>query len=103
MDTTPTPFEALCTAVDRAGGQSALARVCGVSQTAVWKWLQTRRLPPIHVLAVETATGISRHHLRPDIYPPEIPAAPARFCGVDHTAPLVAFNRGAALREGAQA
>lgn len=103
MDTTPTPFEALNAAVDRVGGQSAMARVCGVSQTAVWKWLQTRRLPPHYVLAVETATGISRHHLRPDIYPPELPTAPARFLGVDHGVSLVAFNRGAGLYEGAQA
>lgn len=80
-----------------------MARICGVSQTAVWKWLQIRRLPPLYVLAVEASTGISRHHLRPDIYPPEIPAAPARFLGVDHGVPLVAFNRGAALRDGASA
>lgn len=103
MTDAPTPFEALQAALNKAGSQSALARVCGVSQPTVWKWLQTRRLPPIHVLAVEAATGISRHHLRPDIYPPEIPAASARFCGVDHAAPLVAFNRRGALRDGAPA
>ncbi|MBB3953418.1 transcriptional regulator [Novosphingobium sediminicola] len=103
MSNAPTPFEALQAALNKAGSQSALARICGVSQPTVWKWLQTRRLPPIHVLAVETATGISRHHLRPDIYPAEIPAAPARFLDVDHGASLVAFNRGTALRDGASA
>jgi DNA-binding transcriptional regulator YdaS (Cro superfamily) len=67
-----TPFEALSKAVGLAGGQSALARICGVSQTAVWKWLQSsKRLPAEHVLKVEAATGISRHLLRPDIYPVE--------------------------------
>lgn len=103
MESTPSPYEALQAALNKAGSQSALARVCGVSQPTVWKWLQTRRLPPIHVLAVETATGISRHHLRPDIYPPEIPAVPARFLGVNQGGPLVAFNRAAALRDGASA
>jgi DNA-binding transcriptional regulator YdaS (Cro superfamily) len=80
------PFEALCSAVDRAGGQSALARICGVGQPAVWKWLQSsKRLPAEHVLAVEAATKVSRHHLRPDIYPVDMPPAP-RWMGVDQAA-----------------
>ena len=71
-----TPFEALKHAVVLAGGQSSLARLCGVSQTAVWKWLQSgKRLPAEYVLAVEAALGISRHLLRPDIYPLDTSAA----------------------------
>ena len=67
---TATPFEALSDAVTRSGSQSAFARLCGVSQTAVWKWLQSgKRLPAEHVLTVERATGVSKHLLRPDIYP----------------------------------
>ncbi|SNS20850.1 Putative antitoxin of toxin-antitoxin system, YdaS/YdaT [Sphingomonas laterariae] len=47
-----------------------MARLCGRSQPTVWKWLQSsKRLPPDYVLKVEAATGISRHLLRPDIYP----------------------------------
>lgn len=77
MQQNTTPFETLQKAVDIAGGQSALARVCDVSQAAVWKWLQSaKRLPAEHVLRVESATGISRHLLRPDIYPREIDLAP---------------------------
>ncbi|WP_080572834.1 transcriptional regulator [Sphingobium yanoikuyae] len=54
------------------GSQSALARLCGVSQQSVSKWvLRNKLLPAEHVLAVEHATGISRHDLRPDIYPRE--------------------------------
>lgn len=54
-----------------------MARLCGVKQPSVWRWLRiTHVLPPEHVLAVEAATGISRHDLRPDIYPIESPAAP---------------------------
>jgi DNA-binding transcriptional regulator YdaS (Cro superfamily) len=78
MEQQITPFEALQLAVDTAGGQSALARICSVSQTAVWKWLQSaKRLPAEYVLMVEAATGVSRHALRPDIYPLETVALPA--------------------------
>jgi len=74
MELIPTPFEALEAAVAKAGSQSALARICGVSQTAVWKWLQSgKRLPAEYVLTVEAETMVSRHHLRPDIYPSTLP------------------------------
>ena len=66
------PFEALTALVDKAGSQSALARQLGVSQTAVWKWLQSsKRLPAEYVLKAESLYGVSRHLLRPDIYPIE--------------------------------
>jgi len=72
MDTTLTPYEALQEAVRLAGGQSAMARICDKKQPSVWKWLQSsKRLPAEHVLAVEAATGVSKHLLRPDIYPIE--------------------------------
>jgi DNA-binding transcriptional regulator YdaS (Cro superfamily) len=70
MDLAVTPFEALQQAVSLAGGQSATARICKVSQTAVWKWLQSgKRLPAEHVLPMSEATGVLPHLLRPDIYP----------------------------------
>lgn len=73
--TTPTPFEALERALKEAGSQSALARLCGVSQPSVWKWLQSsKRVPANYVLRIEASTGVSRHHLRPDIYPTFLPA-----------------------------
>lgn len=65
-----TPSESLRASVEIVGSQSAYARICGVSQTAVWKWLQSgKRLPAEHVLIVEARSGVSRHLLRPDIYP----------------------------------
>lgn len=68
------PFQALQLAVDIAGGQSAMGRICNKAQPTVWKWLQTsKRLPPEHVLAAEAKTGVSRHLLRPDIYPLSLP------------------------------
>lgn len=56
-------------AVQAAGGQQALAEKCGVKYQAIQKWLRTKRVPAERVLAVEAATGVSRHELRPDIYP----------------------------------
>ena len=60
---------AIIHAVSKAGGQSALARELGVRPQAVQKWCALGRLPPLRVLAVEAATGVSRKALRPDIYP----------------------------------
>lgn len=56
-------------AVELAGGQAALARIVGVTQPTVWAWLRKGEMPAEYVLATERATGISRHALRPDIYP----------------------------------
>lgn len=93
MDESPTPLEALKDAVDAAGSQSEFARICGVGQPAVWKWLNSgKHLPAEHVLAVEAATGVSRHSLRPDIYPREL-LVPA-------SAPAVAGNRSSELSLG---
>ena len=79
----PTPYEALMRTIDVLGSQSELARVCGVSPTAVWKWVQSsKRLPEPYVLAVEAATGVPRHLLRPDIYPADLGPGP-RWHGVD--------------------
>jgi DNA-binding transcriptional regulator YdaS (Cro superfamily) len=65
-----TPAEALDLATTRVGSQSKLARLCKVSQPAVWGWLnKLKQLPAEHVLTVEAATGVSRHDLRPDLYP----------------------------------
>ena len=92
-----TPYEALELAVSLAGSQSELARQLGVSQPTVWTWLQSsKRLPADHVLTVERLYGISRHDLRPEIYPRNLGPAPEsprvydidqggedRFCGID--------------------
>lgn len=63
--------QALRRAVEKAGGQSALARACGVKQGHVWHWInKSMRVPAEHVLSVEAATGgtVTRHELRPDIF-----------------------------------
>lgn len=67
-----TRYEALLSACREYGSQQAMADDLGVTQPTIWRWLnQSKQLPPEYVLRVETATGVSRHQLRPDIYPIE--------------------------------
>lgn len=75
-------LEALLEAVEIAGSQSALAakvnkylveqgREPSVKQAHVWNWLNRQHETPADcVLAVEAATGVSRHRLRRDVFGP---------------------------------
>ena len=60
--------EALKRAVERVGGQAKFARAVGVTAQAVSQWDE---VPPLRVLTVERVSGVSRHELRPDLYPLE--------------------------------
>lgn len=55
-------------AVREAGGGAALGRALGLTRQAIYQWA---KVPPEHVLKVESLTGVSRHRLRPDLYPEE--------------------------------
>lgn len=67
-----TNLESLQRAIDIAGGQAALSRICNTSQPRVWNWLhRDKKVPAEMVLKIETATGIPRFELRPDLYPQE--------------------------------
>jgi TorA maturation chaperone TorD len=55
----------LSRAIDAAGGVAQLARLVGIAQPSVSNW---SRVPAERVIAVETATGVSRAELRPDLY-----------------------------------
>ena len=68
--------EALKRAVKIAGGQKALAsKLAGVSQQKISYWLNTaKKVQAEYVLAIEEITGVSRHELRPDLYPIEVKA-----------------------------
>ena len=57
--------EGLDEAIRAAGGVGALARKIGISQPSVSNW---SRVPAERVLSVESATGVSRAILRPDLY-----------------------------------
>lgn len=57
-------------AADVVGGQRALAEAMGISPQAVNKW-KSSRVPAERVLDFERVSGLSRHEIRPDIYPRE--------------------------------
>lgn len=81
----PVGRDALLSAIASKGSLSAFARSIGVQYQLVQGWLSTVRkyaTPPAYVLAVERATGVARHQLRPDIWPPE-EAQPPRAHGGD--------------------
>jgi DNA-binding transcriptional regulator YdaS (Cro superfamily) len=64
-------------AVEVAGSQTALAKLIGVRQQHVWKWLRMERIPAERAIEIEQATKgrVTRHELRPDIFgaPPAKP------------------------------
>lgn len=57
------------TAVEEAGGQAALARACGVSQPAVFRWLNGRRVKADYVMSIVSAANgkVEAHQIRPDL------------------------------------
>ena len=65
--------DALRRACDVAGGQARLADRIGTTQSQVWYWLKRSKngVPGEYVLPIERETGVSRHELRPDLYPVE--------------------------------
>jgi DNA-binding transcriptional regulator YdaS (Cro superfamily) len=71
----PAGYSAIRAACEAVGGQVVLARALRVTPQAVILWVAGGRVPAQRVLAVEQASGVPRHALRPDLYPQ--PAAPA--------------------------
>ena len=62
------PETPLVRAIEAAGGLTKLAASLNISKQAVAQW---EEVPPLRVLDVERASGVSRHELRPDLYPVE--------------------------------
>lgn len=58
-------------AVSIVGGQTALAAKLKIRPQAVQQWVAAGSVPVRRVIAIEQATNgeVSRHELRPDIYP----------------------------------
>jgi DNA-binding transcriptional regulator YdaS (Cro superfamily) len=76
MDIKLTRYEALIACRDAAGSDSQMARDLGVPQSTMWRWInQSKQLHHSYVLRAEHLYGVSRHDLRPDIYPLEQPRA----------------------------
>lgn len=53
-------------AVQKAGGQTALADAIGVSQGLVWQWLNGAQINTRHFAPIEKATGIKAGDLLVD-------------------------------------
>ena len=53
-------------AADKAGGVTKLAAELGIKHPSLHSW---KKIPAERVLDIERVTGISRHELRPDLYP----------------------------------
>ena len=62
--------EGLEAAILKAGGQTELANLLGIRQSHISNWKnRNKRVPAERVLDIERVTGVSRHELRPDLYP----------------------------------
>lgn len=72
--------EALKRACEKVGGQKALADLINTTQSQIWYWLEKSKNGAAAgaVLAIEAATGVPRHELRPDIYPAPATSEPER-------------------------
>lgn len=60
--------EELKKAVEKAGGQSAVARKIGCTSQAVSKWCNTGEVPMKRLIDFEKATGIPREKLYPELF-----------------------------------
>ena len=66
-----TQTDGIVSAIAHAGGVRPLSRLLGISAPSVSEWRKRGRIPAERVLQVERVTGVSRHILRPDLYPRE--------------------------------
>lgn len=64
-------MSALDRAVQSAGSQQALAQLLGIKPPSVSGWYDRCRVPAERCIAIEMATGVSRHQLRPDVFGPD--------------------------------
>ena len=51
------------------GRTSELAKKLNISEGTVGAWKSRGVVPALRVIQVERVTGISRHRIRPDLYP----------------------------------
>lgn len=63
------PKKALQAAIKSMGSQKQLASAIRVRPSTLNYWVLRGRPAAEHVLAIEYVSGISRHDLRPDLYP----------------------------------
>lgn len=68
---------ALAAACDAVGGEAKLAELIGKTRSHVSTWKWRGMIPAEQAIPIEKASGVSRHILRPDIYPADEYAEPA--------------------------
>lgn len=68
--------KSLLKAIEIVGGQTRLAEFCHVSQPTVFGWIKYGRVPAQRVIQIEKIVEgkVTRHELRPDLYPLETPS-----------------------------
>ena len=62
-------MKALHRAIKTAGSMRELGLLIGCTTGQISMWKHRGNVPPQYVLPIEKATGVSRHLLRPDLYP----------------------------------
>lgn len=67
------PTSPINKAVEIVGSQNKLAKILGKRQSVIWAWLKRGYISAEYAIPIEHATGgqVTRHELRPDIYPEE--------------------------------
>lgn len=68
---------ALTSAANAVGGVTRLAGLLGIKRPAIYQW---KRIPAERAIQIETVTGgaVSRHQLRPDLWPDESAPTPSQ-------------------------
>lgn len=61
-------MDALSTAIERAGGVTALAQRLGVVPSAITNWRRRGKVPGDYACKIEGATGVTARELRPDLF-----------------------------------
>lgn len=70
QSTEPNP-EFVRQVVEKAGGQSAVARHFKIKPQSVGDWIAAGTVPANRAIGMEQLSGFPRQAIRPDIYPPE--------------------------------
>lgn len=82
-----TPYTAIKAARKKFDSDVAFAKALGTSHQQVGYMLKTAKMAtPNFVIPIESATGISRHDLRPDLHPRPVIAPKKRAAGRGHHA-----------------
>ena len=61
----------LSAAITAAGSKTGLAKCLSITVQAVSQWSHKGAVPIERALEIERQTGVPRHVLRPDYYPPD--------------------------------